>query len=168
MRLRSFLVICVLLFLHGCKKPGEKNGTNDGTASDGNLDVADAASIKTEGDGYISYFSGSATNVSPETKSSILLVGGGTDRDDAMQWFVDRAGKGDIVVIRPSGADGYNKFLLAKGANSVRSIVVTSEEGGAQKEVLDAVNAAEGIFFAGGDQSFYVKFLKKTKLIAIK
>ena len=36
-------------------------------------------------------------------------MGGGTDVDALFTWMSDRAGGGDSVVIRASGADGYNQ-----------------------------------------------------------
>lgn len=113
---------------------------------------------------YEIYVSGSDHDVRPQTKSGLILVGGGLDREDALAWFVRQAGFGDIVVLRASGADGYNKPLQSHGANSVTSIVLRSREAAEHKELIDIMRNAEGIFFAGGDQSKYAQYLQDTPL----
>lgn len=122
--------------------------------------------ISSEHPFYREYFTGNPDNVSPDTKASLLLVGGGEDRDDAMQWFIDRAGHGDILILRESGSDGYNDWLMDKGADSVDTIVVRARQASFDPVLLDKINSAEGIFFAGGDQSNDVKFFKDTPLAA--
>lgn len=124
------------------------------------------ADILTVEPGFKSYYSGHASDVSPAVSPALLLVGGGDDRDDAMEWFLDRAGRGNIVVLRESGADGYNSWLLARGAVSVQSVVFSSKYGANSETVAEAVKNAEGIFFAGGDQSRYVSFLKGSAVLA--
>ena len=113
---------------------------------------------------YSLYFSGSESDVSRVTSQSFLLVGGGDDRDDAMQWFVDRSGKGDIVVLRGSGDSGYNDWLIEKGTNSVTSIVLKTRDAANDPEIINLVRRSEAIFFAGGDQSHYLQYIKGTSL----
>lgn len=113
---------------------------------------------------YSLYFSGSESDVSRVTSQSFLLVGGGDDRDDAMQWFVDRSGKGDIVVLRGSGDSGYNDWLIEKGANSVTSIVLKTRDAANDPDILNRVRKSEALFFAGGDQSNYLQYIKETSL----
>jgi len=113
---------------------------------------------------YTEYLTGNPDNVQPRTSASLLLVGGGEDRDDAMEWFVKRSGYGDILILRESGRDGYNDWLMTKGVDSVDSIVVMSRDASSDPKLLDKIKNAEGIFFAGGDQSNYVKFFKDTPL----
>jgi cyanophycinase len=108
------------------------------------------------------YHSGKTEDTSASPLGGLLLVGGDEDRDDAMDWFVDRAGRGDIVVLRASGADGYNDWLLEKGASSVTSFVFGSREAASDTRVLAALAKAEGVFFAGGDQSLYMSYWKET------
>ena len=43
--------------------------------------------------------------------SACGLMGGGTDVDALFTWMGARAGGGDFVVIRASGADGYNQYV---------------------------------------------------------
>jgi cyanophycinase len=65
----------------------------------------------------------------------------------------------DVVVLRASGADGYNDYLLAMpGVDSVTSFVITDLFSAQTPEVVNAVRDAEYVFFAGGDQCNYVKY----------
>src|SRR5688572_14970315 len=85
------------------------------------------STVTTRGEGYTSYRTG-APDRQAAHQPLVLLVGGSSDRDDVMQDFVDKAGGGDLVVLRASGADGYNSWLLGLGASSVDSIVFTRRD----------------------------------------
>lgn len=113
---------------------------------------------------YKSYFTGDAADVAPATQGGLLLVGGGEGYDDGMQWFVNRAGLGDIVVIRFSDSDYYNSWIYPFGPNSVETLLITSREAASDPYVLEQVRHAEGLFIGGGDQSNYVKNWKDTPL----
>ena len=75
-----------------------------------------------------------------------------------------KAGGGDIVILRASGADGYHSFppRLGIAVDSVESIVFLNREASSNPEVLRIVNNADALFFAGGDQWNYVRFWKGT------
>jgi hypothetical protein len=62
--------------------------------------------------GLVHYVTGSDANadVTP-TGPGLILMGGGTDVDAAFQWWKPRISGGDVVVLRASGADGYNDYL---------------------------------------------------------
>ena len=53
------------------------------------------------------------------------MLGGATEFDPAMEWFLDRASGGDILVLRASGSDDYNDYMYSDldGVNSVETIV---------------------------------------------
>ncbi|MGE3343615.1 MAG: cyanophycinase, partial [Vicinamibacterales bacterium] len=77
------------------------------------------------------------------------------------RWFFERAGGGDIVVIRASGSDGYHPFAMRIGGlDSIESFVVHSRDAATDPLLLRQITNAEGIFFAGGDQSRYVTYFK--------
>ena len=120
--------------------------------------------------GYVAYVSGSTTNAVTTPRGGALLAGGGTDSDAGMQWLLVQGGTrgsnlyGDVVVLRTSGTNGYNKYLLNFGANSVTSIVITSVTGANSAFVRDAIAKADVVFLAGGDQSTYVKLWQGTAL----
>lgn len=95
--------------------------------------------------------------------SGFLLMGGSTDVDEAIQWFLAKSGGGDIVIIRASGGPGYNEYMYKLGkVNSVETLLINSKE-----EALDLATAAilqnaEAVFIAGGDQWNYVNFWSNT------
>ncbi len=115
------------------------------------------------------YLSGSAADVvlpRPSTPMTVLM-GGGPDVDAAFVAMIRKAGGGDFVVLRASGADGYNAYLLAMGGlDSVETLVVRTREAAADAYVIDRVARAEAIFIAGGDQADYVEQWKGTPLHA--
>lgn len=109
-------------------------------------------------DAQIFYYTGSDIDVETEPVFGILLAGGATDNDDGMTWLAERANGGDVVVLRASGSDGYNDYIysqLGVEVNSVTSIVIQSEEEASNPEVCEAVENAELIFIAGGNQWNY-------------
>lgn len=110
---------------------------------------------------YESYLTGNAADVTTRTKGGLQLEGGGTDIPEAFTWLIDHAGGGDIVILRASGADGYNPFIMKLGkVDSVESIVFKSRDASSDKDVLSAIEHAEAVFLAGGDQSKYVTYWK--------
>lgn len=133
----------------------------------------DTAPASGTGDpGYTAYVSGSTTDAVTTPTGGALLAGGGTDSDAAMRWLLVQGGTrgtgqyGDVVVLRASGSDGYNKFLMDLGANSVTSIVIRSVAGANSAYVRNAIGLAEVVFLAGGDQSKYVTLWTGTALQA--
>ena len=123
---------------------------------------------------YDYYLTGNAADVQPAAPSTQLLVlmGGGTDVDAAFRAMMDKGGcaagaKLDVVVIRASGADGYNQYLYDMGcADSVETLVIKSREGADDPEVNRIVANADLLFIAGGDQWNYIKLWKGSKLDA--
>ncbi|MEO7360460.1 MAG: cyanophycinase, partial [Gemmatimonadaceae bacterium] len=73
---------------------------------------------------------------------------------------------GDVVVLRTTGTDGYNRYLTDLGANSVTSLVISSTTGANSTYVQNVIGKAEVIFIAGGDQSTYVNLWKGTSLVS--
>ena len=115
------------------------------------------------------YLTGSAADVSPRLHGPALdLGGGGTDVDEGIQRMIDEARgcdscatKLDVVVLRASGADGYNDYIYKmNGVDSVETLVVHDAEGARDASVAETVRRAEVVFFAGGDQCNYVRYFK--------
>lgn len=101
------------------------------------------------------------------------LGGGSRDVFEALQWMIDQVRGGDpaatvdVVVLRATGTDAYNQRILSlKGVNSVETLVISSREEAEDPEVEATVRRAEVVFFAGGNQSHYVKHFKGTRLDA--
>lgn len=113
---------------------------------------------------YDLYRSGNAADVQPPPPASpmLVLMGGGIDVDDAFRAMIAKARGGsasqvDVVILRTSGADGYNDYLMAMGGvDSVESIVIKTRAGASAPQVLDLVARADVLFIAGGDQSTYI------------
>jgi len=115
------------------------------------------------GQSYTTYFTGDTTDVNPAPQFGILLAGGATDNDNAMTWFLERANGGDVLIIRDSGANGYNDYLfsdLGVAVNSVETILFNDASASNDEYVLQQIANAEAIFIAGGDQAVYVDYWK--------
>lgn len=90
-------------------------------------------------------------------------MGGGTDTDEAFAWQIKNANGGDFVILRSSGTDAYNDYVFEMAAtlktplNSVSTILFNNAKASADSSVLKTIANAEAIFFAGGDQSDYIK-----------
>lgn len=116
---------------------------------------------------YTSYFTGSTTDVTTATQGGTVLMGGATEDDNAMIWFLQRAGGGDIVVLRATGSNGYNTYLyseLGVTVNSVETIVVPSLAAANDPYVSNQIRNAEAVWIAGGDQYDYVSMWKNTPI----
>lgn len=116
---------------------------------------------------YTEYVTGNTNDVNTSHEFGICLMGGATESDDAMRWFLQKAQGGDVVVLRASGSDGYNNYFYSElgiTINSVRSIVINNAAGAIDPYVLDKVAKAEAIWFAGGDQFNYVSYFKNNTL----
>jgi cyanophycinase len=111
-----------------------------------------------------SYLTGSAADVSTTTTGGTVLMGGSTDVDEAFRWMIQKSGGGDFVVIRASGADGYNSYIYSDlgGVNSVETLILDSRTKAQDATVAQKIRNAEALFIAGGDQANYVNYWKDT------
>lgn len=114
---------------------------------------------------YTSYFTGNVTDLDTIGQSGICLMGGATEDDNAMIWFLERANGGDVLVLRASGSDGYNDYMfnqLGVTLNSVETIVCNNATASSEVYLHQAIEEAEAIWFAGGDQWDYVSYWRNT------
>ncbi|MDI9337246.1 MAG: cyanophycinase [Alphaproteobacteria bacterium] len=114
---------------------------------------------------YTSYFTGNTTDIVTQPTGGVCLMGGGTEDDNAMRWFLQKANGGDILVLRTSGSNGYNTYLysdLGVAVNSVETIVCNDITASTDPYVLNKIQHAEAIWFAGGDQWTYINFWRNT------
>lgn len=111
---------------------------------------------------------GNAADVEATSRAGLILMGGGPDVDAAFAWQRDRIGGGDVVVIRTSGADGYNPYLYTDigGVDSVETLRVDTHALADAPYVRWTLDHAEAIWIAGGDQSTYVDAWKNTGVAA--
>jgi len=94
----------------------------------------------------------------PSPTFAAALLGGAGDVDEATRYLCAHSGGGDVVVLRASGRDDYNPYFHDLcPSNSVTTLLITSPDGARRAEAIDAVRNAHALFFAGGDQSNYLK-----------
>lgn len=108
-----------------------------------------------------SFFTGNQQDIQSQPQGGICLMGGASENDNAMRWFLERADGGDVLVIRTSGSDGYNDYFysdLGVTINSVETIVFNNPNAAFDPEIHNSINQAEAIWIAGGDQSEYIDF----------
>ena len=121
----------------------------------------------TQAQNYTSFLIGDSADVTTNPEFGICLMGGASENDTAMQWLLNRADGGDIVVLRTSGSDGYNDYMfnqLGVNINSVETLRIDQADGALDPYVLEKVSQAEAIWFAGGDQADYVNYFKGNAL----
>jgi cyanophycinase len=112
-----------------------------------------------------SYFRvGNSGDVTTTTTPGTVLMGGGTDVDAAFQWMCQRSGNGDFLVIRATGTDAYNPYIqqLCPGENSVATLIIPNRTAASDPFVIAAIQNAEALWIAGGDQSNYINYWQGT------
>lgn len=117
------------------------------------------------GQSYTSYFTGNATDLVSNPSGGVCLMGGASEDDNAMKWFLQQANGGDILILRTSGSNGYNSYLyssLGITVNSVETIVCNNASASSDPYILQKIQQAEAIWFAGGDQWTYVSYWRNT------
>lgn len=117
------------------------------------------------GQNYTSYFLGNSTNIVTTPKGGVCMMGGASEHDEAMKWFLQQADGGDVLVLRTSGSNGYNDYLLNQlgvSINSVETIVCNNAAASQEIYVQQKIEQAEAIWFAGGDQWNYISYWRNT------
>ena len=115
-------------------------------------------------------------DVAPPTGPGLVLMGGGSDVDDAFRWahatLAADAGvrRGDVVVLRATGGDGYTSYLLGLAPfRSVQTLKLNPPATAADLALAaDVVSRAEFVFFAGGDQAHYAAWAGTPLLAAVQ
>jgi cyanophycinase-like exopeptidase len=123
--------------------------------------------ISVHAQSFTSYFTGNRMDTAAITGGGICLMGGAEENDEAMRWFLLRSNHGDVLVLRASGADGYNDYLykdLGIKVHSVETIVFNNPEASKEDYIHQKIKNAEAIWIAGGDQSDYVKYWRHTSV----
>ena len=102
-----------------------------------------------------------ATEATP--RAGYALMGGGKDLDEAFTWLCERAGGGDLLVLRATGGDAYDSYIQGVcHLNSVATLIVPNRAGAADPFVAKAIREASALFIAGGDQANYINFWQGT------
>ncbi|MCC7222363.1 MAG: T9SS type A sorting domain-containing protein [Chitinophagales bacterium] len=118
---------------------------------------------------YTSYMTGDTADVNTLAQGGICLMGGATENDSAMVWFLRRAAGGDVVVLRASGSNGYNDYMYSElgiSINSVQTLVVSSLAAANHPYIAQQVSRAEAIWIAGGDQANYINYWRNSPVEA--
>jgi cyanophycinase-like exopeptidase len=116
---------------------------------------------------FTSFFTGNTSDVTTNPLGGVCLMGGATENDEAMKWFLSRASGGDVLVLRTSGSDGYNNYFFSElgvQVNSVETIRFNSPQASSNPYILDKISKAEAIWFAGGNQWDYVSYWRNTEI----
>lgn len=114
------------------------------------------------------YFrTGNAEDSTAVPRGGFALMGGGSKQDPAFRFLCEHANGGDFLILRANTEDDYaqqvNKEIRAVcPLNSVATIVFSDREDSDDPKVVQIIARAEAIFFAGGDQSNYVRFWQDT------
>ncbi len=116
---------------------------------------------------YTSYFTGNSVDLVSSPTGGVCMMGGATEHDEAMKWFLQRANGGDVLVLRASGSNGYNDYLytdLGITINSVETIVFNNSSASNETYIHDKIKNAEAIWFAGGDQWNYISYWRDSPI----
>jgi cyanophycinase len=114
------------------------------------------------------YFrTGNVADSTAKPKAGFALMGGGAQQDPAFLFLCERANGGDFLILRANTEDDYAKQVNEEvkalcPLNSAATIVFTDRKDSDDPKVVQIIEQAEAIFFAGGDQSNYVRFWQDT------
>lgn len=94
-------------------------------------------------------------------------MGGGGQQSDAFRFLCEHANGGDFLILRANTDDDYAREVNAEikaicPLNSVGTIVFSDREASDDPKIPQIIEQAESIFFAGGDQSNYIRFWQDT------
>jgi cyanophycinase len=170
MKIQSISALTIIFFVSCSEEPITNLANQNETRTSQVISAAKPGGGGTTGPTV--YTTGSSADVATSTSFGIALIGGAESdtpaETAAFQFLVAKSGGGDFVVLRSSGADGYNDYVYTTigGVNSVETIMVTSRTLADHATTEALVRNAEAIFIAGGDQADYVNYWKDTKLEA--
>lgn len=155
----KFLSVLMLpLFLFSCEY------TTRSIADDYNDNAVNTFNNTSSDCNFKSYITGNKEDKVTNPESGLILMGGGKDVNEAFSIMSKNSDKGDFVVLRSSGEDGYNPYIYSEigGVDSVETILIDSKEKALCPEVAKKIREAEALFIAGGDQSTYYTYWKNT------
>lgn len=119
-----------------------------------------AAAAAAQAPAYTYQRAGAAGDRAGAPRPGFLLMGGGTDVDAGFQWMCRRAAGGDFLVLRASGTDAYDPYILklCPAIHSAATLIIPSRAAARDPFVAQRIGEASAIFLSGGDQSNYVNF----------
>lgn len=113
------------------------------------------------------YFrAGNAADSTVTPRPGFALMGGG-EQDPALKYLCERANGGDFLILRANTEDDYARKVNEEvralcPLNSAATIVFSDRDDSEDPKLLERINQAQAIYFAGGDQSNYVRFWQDT------
>ena len=105
---------------------------------------------------------GNDKNVNPMFQRILVLMGGGSEDDEASKLFLEATNGGDIVILRTSGSlTSYPNYFMSTLSpqippNSALTVLTSSPQQASNPAVRCWLNRAEGVWFAGGKQWNYL------------
>ncbi|MDJ0845782.1 cyanophycinase [Crocosphaera sp.] len=100
---------------------------------------------------------------------AVMLIGGSESRKEgekqATEWFLDRADKGDYLVIRFGNTGSQADWIcenFSDKINSASELAINTRRGANSEAVENYIRDAEALFIAGGRQDDYVATWKGT------
>jgi cyanophycinase len=116
--------------------------------------------VEKKGDGWTYTRLGNPNDIIAATTPGFAFEGGGADVDALFTWLCDKAGNGDILILRYSGDGAYNPYIknLCPNVNSVSTLRILNQTGANDAFVANTIGEAEAIFIAGGDPANYINF----------
>lgn len=96
-------------------------------------------------------------------------MGGGAHQEAAYKYLCEHANGGDFLILRANTDDAYAKevgdqTLKVCTLNSAATIVFDHRDDSDDAKIIEIIGQAEAIYFAGGDQSNYVRFWQDTPI----
>jgi len=165
----KFYIMLLVALVTGCSQKGLENDTKSALVAMANAEQCGFGPRPAKPGSLQRYAVGYNEDVcvalSPEN-AGIILMGGSTDVDsifsDKVRPYIQG---GNVLVLRTQGAAGYNDYLLnLLQAASVETLLVDSRDKANSDYVRWAIQSAEFIWFAGGDQSTYIANWQDTAL----
>jgi cyanophycinase len=114
------------------------------------------------------YFrTGNAADSTAKPQAGFALMGGGAKQEAAFRFLCERTNGGDLLILRANTDDADAKeenedIKKLCPLNSVATIVFVGRDDSDDPKIVELIDHAETIFFAGGDQSNYVRFWQDT------
>jgi cyanophycinase len=114
------------------------------------------------------YFrTGNPDDLAVKPRGGFALMGGGAKQDPAFRYLCEHANGGDFLILRANTEEEYankvdEEIKAICPLNSVATIVFGDREDSGDPKIPEIIANAEVIFFAGGDQSNYVRFWQDT------
>jgi cyanophycinase len=107
-------------------------------------------------------FCGTPNQGTSNTTAAVMLIGGAESgaegEEEATKWFLERADKGDYLVLRFGGIRKQAEWIcdnFPEEISSASELAINTRRGANSQEVEDYIRDAEALFIAGGDQTKY-------------